>query len=179
MASSKWYWQKIETSTWYWQYLGGRASCILCWFGQYLWWGVAQGQWESHKYPFCKIYIRDARFICFPPLYYTFWLYPVLKYFRIGINIYFVRNTHLLHRRNIICRTEDTWLSQNRRYILLKEAILYDYISFFLPKSRSNLKYLAVCQFKYFKYLVTYLTSENLAHSWKWKFLQNEKRLEN
>ena len=39
--------------------------------------------------------------------------------------IYFVRNTHLLHRRNIICRTEDTWLSQNRRYILLVEAILY------------------------------------------------------
>ena len=102
-----------------------------------------------------------------------------ILFFRIGINIYFVRNTHLLHRRNIICRTEDTWLSQNCRYILLKEAILYDYISFFLPNSRSNLKYLAVCQFKYFKYLVTYLTSENLAHIWKWKFLQNEKRLEN
>ena len=53
-----------------------------------------------------------------------------ILFFRIGINIYFVRNTHLLHRRNIICRTEDTWLSQNRRYILLEEAILYDYISF-------------------------------------------------
>ena len=175
MESSTWYWQKIETSAWYWRYLVGRASCILCLFGQYLWWGVAQGQWESHKYPFCKIYIRDARFICFPP----FILYVLTIPGGIGINIYFVRNTHLLHRRNIICRTEDTWLSQNCRYILLKEAILYDYISFFLPNSRSNLKYLAVCQFKYFKYLVTYLTSENLAHIWKWKFLQNEKRLEN
>ena len=48
-----------------------------------------------------------------------------ILFFHIGINIYFVRNTHLLHRRNIICRTEDTWLSQNRRYILLVEAILY------------------------------------------------------
>ena len=31
-----------------------------------------------------------------------------ILFFHIGINIYFVRNTHLLHRRNIICRTEDT-----------------------------------------------------------------------
>ena len=163
MASSKWYWQKIETSTWYWQYLGGRASCILCWFGQYLWWGVAQGQWESHKYPFCKIYIGDARFICFPPLYYTFWLYPnpVLKYFRIGINIYFVRNTHLLHRRNIICRTEDTWLSQNRRYILLEEAILYDYISFL---SKITIK------FEIFGCVPIQIVQISGYISYKWKF---------
>ena len=114
-----------------------------------------------------------ALFICFCPFLH---LSKETSLSYCGINIYFVRNTHLLHRRNIICRTEDTWLSQNRRYILLKEAILYDYISFFLPKSRSNLKYLAVCQFKYFKYLVTYLTSENLAHSWKWKFLQSKKK---
>ena len=84
-----------------------------------------------------------------------------ILFFHIGINIYFVRNTHLLHRRNIICRTEDTWLSQNRRYILLEEAILYDYISFL---SKITIK------FEIFGCVPIQIVQISGYISYKWKF---------
>ena len=124
-------------------------------------------------------FVRYTHRICRICSLYLFFL-PILRLLKkkhsclIGINIYFVRNTHLLHRRNIICGTEDTWLSQNRdTYCWMRQSCM---ITYFFQYFQPNLKYFVARQRKYFKFsrkiLDTYFfTSKNLAHIWKWKFL--------
>ena len=144
-----------------------------CW-RQYLWWGEARGQWESHKYPFCKIYTSHLSEILA-----LFVFLPILRLLKkkhrclIGINIYFVRNTHLLHRRNIICGTEDTWLSQNRdTYCWMRQSCMITYFSnifnqiwnILLPVKENISNFLE-------NFWIHIFTSKNLAHIWKWKFL--------
>ena len=92
----------------------------------------------------------------------------------IGINIYFVRNTHLLHRRNIICGTEDTWLSQNRdTYCWMRQSCMITYFSNIFSQIWNILLPVNANISNFIKnfWIHIFFTSKNLAHIWKWKFL--------